>query len=139
MPRPSIEACEGLRGLSRPFPKKSQRKRPLRYTERMDMERNMQFIVEHLAKLTASAEKHDERIVELQALAGQHDEQIAKLEASVSTVADLVGRLAQAEIRLVERMDGHEVRLQSLESKMAQFLERMDRFIQGLEGNGHKP
>jgi len=39
---------------------------------------------------------------------------------------------------LAARTDGHETRLQSLESKMTQFLERIDRFIQGLEGDGHK-
>ena len=35
-------------------------------------------------------------------------------------------------------MQGHEARLGSLETKMTQFLERMDRFIQGFEGDGHK-
>ncbi|MGH9354667.1 MAG: hypothetical protein ACRD10_00880 [Terriglobia bacterium] len=52
-------------------------------------------------------------------------------------MTDLVGRLAQAEIRLIERMDGQETRRQSLESNMSKFFERMDRFVQGLEGNGH--
>ena len=36
-------------------------------------------------------------------------------------------------------MQGHEARLGSLETKTTQLFERMDRFIQGLEGNGHKP
>lgn len=98
----------------------------------------MQFIIGHQGRLTASVQKHDE--------------QIAKLEKSVATVTDSVGGLARAEIRLVERMDapaqrtdtlaerpdGKETRLQSPETKWTQFLERMDRFIQGLEGNGHQ-
>ena len=78
----------------------------------------MQFIIEHQAKLTASAEKHDEQI---------------------AGVTDLVGRLAQAEIRLVERMEKLEDSQQEMHSSMARLFERMDRFIQGLEGNGRKP
>jgi hypothetical protein len=35
-------------------------------------------------------------------------------------------------------MQGHEARLSSLETKAAQLFERMDGFIQGLEGDGHK-
>ena len=102
----------------------------------MDIERTMQFIVEQQAQFWASVQKHDE--------------QIAKHEAAIATLTDLVGRLAQAEIHLTEEMRGHaarlteqmqgqEARLTSLETKTTQFLERMDRFIQGLEGNGHKP
>jgi hypothetical protein len=90
----------------------------------------------------------------------KHDEQIAHNSVQIATLTDLVGRLAQAEIRLVEemrgnearlaeqmqrheartaeQMQGHEARLGSLETKMTQFLDRMDRFIQGFEGNGHK-
>ncbi len=104
----------------------------------MDIEKAIQFILEHEARHAAAIQKHDEAMAKLEGLIGKHDERLTRLEASVSTVTDLVGRLAQAEIRLVERMDGHEIRLQSLETKMAQLFERMDRFIQGLEGNGRK-
>jgi L-serine deaminase len=51
----------------------------------------------------------------------------------------LVGRLAQAEIRLVERMEKSESSQQEMRAAMARLFERMDRFIQGLEGDGHKP
>jgi chromosome segregation ATPase len=112
----------------------------------MDIERTMQFILEQQARLEASAQMHDERI--------------AKNSEQIATLTELVGRLAQSEIRLVEemrgnearlaeqmqrheartaeQMQGHEARLGSLETKMTQFLDRMDRFIQGFEGNGHK-
>ena len=119
----------------------------------MDIERTMQFIVEQQAQFWASAQKHDQQIAELKAGMAKQDEQIA-------AVTGLVGRLAQAEIRLVERMEGQEARLASLETKTTQLFDRMqgqearlasletkttqlferlDRFIQGLEGNGHKP
>ena len=116
----------------------------------MDIERTMQFIVEQQAQFWASVQKHDQQIAELKAGMVKHDEQIAKNSEQIATLTDLVGRLAQAEIRLVERiqgqearlgeqMQGHEARLASLETKATQLFERMDRFIQGLEGNGHKP
>ena len=111
----------------------------------MDLERTMEFIVEQQAQLTASIQKHDEQIAALTASVQRHDaqianlgEQIADLGEKVATVTDLVGRLAQAEIRIAEQMQGHEARLGSLETKMTQFLDRMDRFIQGFEGDGHK-
>jgi chromosome segregation ATPase len=105
----------------------------------MDIERTMQFIVDQQAQFWASVQKHDEQIAELRASAAKHDEQIAKNNEQIATLTDLVGRLAQAEIRLVERMQGQEARLASLETKTTQLFERMDRFIRGLEGNGHKP
>jgi len=109
----------------------------------MDLERTMEFIVEQQAQLTASAQKRDEQIA-------KHDEQIAKHSEQIASLTDLVGRLAQAEIRLVERMEKMESslveRMEKLEGSQAEMraamtrlFERMDRFIQGLEGNGHKP
>jgi CO/xanthine dehydrogenase FAD-binding subunit len=56
----------------------------------MDIEQTMEFILRTQAKHEAAIQKHDE--------------QIAELRSSVATLSDLVGRLAQAEIRLVERM-----------------------------------
>jgi ABC-type transporter Mla subunit MlaD len=109
----------------------------------MDIERTMQFIVEQQAQFWASVQKHDEQIAltsqqiaELKAGMAKHDEQIAKSGEQIAILTDLVGRLAQAEIRSFEQT---QARLASLEMKTTQFFERMDRFIQGLEGNGHKP
>ncbi len=113
----------------------------------------MQFIVEQQAQFWASVQKHDAQIAELRAAAAKNDEQIAKNAEQIgkneeqigkhaeqtATLTDLVGRLANAEIRLAELTQGHEARLASLETKTTQLFERMDRFIQGLEGNGHKP
>jgi uncharacterized protein (DUF3084 family) len=97
----------------------------------MDIERTMQFILDSQARLEASAQRHDENLAALMASVQKHDEQIGVL-------TNLVGRLAQAEIRIAEQMQGQEARLGSLETKMTQFLDRMDRFIQGMEGNGQK-
>ena len=104
----------------------------------MDIERTMQFIVEQQAQFWTSVQKHDEQVA-------KNDQQIAVLttsmqkhDAAIATLTDLVGRLAQAEIRIAEQLQGHEARLASLETKTTQLFERMDRFIQGLEGNGHE-
>ena len=57
----------------------------------MDIEKTMEFILGVQARLEVSAQQHEERF--------------AKLESSVAALTDLVGRLAQAEIRLVQRME----------------------------------
>jgi chromosome segregation ATPase len=112
----------------------------------MDIERTMQYIVEQQAQFWASVQKHDEEIAAMRATAAKHDEQIAKNgeqiaknSEQIATLTDLVGRLAQAEIRIAEQMQGQEARLTSLETQAKQLFERMDHFIKGLEGNGHKP
>lgn len=51
----------------------------------------MEFILNAQARLEASAEQHEGRI--------------ARLESSMATATDLNGRLAQAEIRVAERME----------------------------------
>jgi peptidoglycan hydrolase CwlO-like protein len=81
----------------------------------MDIERTMQFILDAQARL--------------QATASQHDEHLAKLETSVSTLTDLVGRLAQAEIRLVERMDRLTERMDRLAESQAHTDQRLDVLI----------
>ena len=64
----------------------------------MDIEKTMEFILGVQARLEASVQIHDERIAKLES-------SLVELKTSVATVTDLVGRLAQAEIRLVERVD----------------------------------
>jgi hypothetical protein len=58
------------------------------YTPAMDIEQTMRFILDTQAKLEASAQMHDERT--------------AKLKTSMATAADLISRLAKAELRHVE-------------------------------------
>ncbi len=98
----------------------------------------MQFMLGHQAKLDALVERNAEEIAELKVIAAKHDEQI-------TAVTDLVGRLAQAEIRLVDRMEGltdrvqgQEERLQSLETASTRFFESIERYFRGLGGNGQK-
>jgi dynactin complex subunit len=105
----------------------------------MDIERTMQFIVEQQAQFWASVQKHDEEIAKNNEQIAKNSEQIGKNSEHIATLTNLVGRLAQAEIRIAEQMQGQEARLTSMETQAKQLFERMDRFIKGLEGNGHKP
>ncbi len=99
----------------------------------------MEFILAVQARLEASAEKHDERLARIEASAQGHEERLAKLESSVATVTDLVGRLAQAEIRLVERMDTGFQELRDLHADTADKLNALITTVDKLvRGNGHK-
>ena len=98
----------------------------------MDIEKTMEFILSVQARLEASAQGHEERL--------------KKLESSVATVTDLVGRVAQAEIRLVERMEGMGQRmeagfkeLRSLHADTEYKLNALIAAVDKLVGrNGHK-
>ncbi len=112
----------------------------------MDIEKTMEFILSTQARLEASAAAHDERLARLEASNQLHSEQIAELKSSVASVTDLVGRLAQAEIRLVERMEGIGERMTSgfhdlrelhadTESKLNALIDTVDKLIRH---DGHR-
>jgi peptidoglycan hydrolase CwlO-like protein len=105
----------------------------------MDIEKTMEFILTTQARLEASAAAHDERLARLGASVQKHDEQIAKIESSVASLTDLVGRLAQAEITLAERMtDGfRELRElhASTEYKLNSLIDTVDKLVRR---NGRK-
>ena len=98
----------------------------------MDIEKTMEFILSTQARVEASIEK-------LEASARGHEERITKLETSMATVTDLVGRLAQAQIQTVERMDSgfRELKeaLISTDYKLNALIETVDKLV---HRNGHK-
>ena len=104
----------------------------------MDIEKTMQFILDVQARLEASAQQHDDRLARLEVLAHGHEERFAKLESSVAAAADLVGRLAQAEIRLVERMDAGFQQIREVQSnteyKLNALIDTVDKLARR---NGH--
>lgn len=105
----------------------------------MDIEKTMEFILSVQARLEASAAAHDERLAKLEASAQGHEERLKKLETSVAAVTDLVGRVAQAETRLVERMDTGFQELRELhadtEGKLNALIVTVDKLVRR---NGHK-
>jgi hypothetical protein len=97
----------------------------------MDIEKTMQFILDMQAKLEASAAGHEDRIAKLES-------SVAALTSSVATVTDLVGRVAQAEIRLVERMDSGFQKLTELHADTEYKLNALITTVDKLVGrNGH--
>ncbi len=98
----------------------------------MDIEKTMEFILGVQAKLEASVHEHDERLLRIEASIQKHDEQIA-------TVADLVGRAAQAEIHLAERMEAGFQQLReiqaSTEYKLNALIDTVDKLVRR---NGHE-
>jgi uncharacterized coiled-coil protein SlyX len=98
----------------------------------MDVEKTMQFILETQARLEASAAGHEERI--------------AKLENSMTTVTNYLGELAQAEVRLSQRMDGMAERMEAgfqelrqlhadTEYKLNSLIDTVDKLVRR---NGHE-
>jgi hypothetical protein len=89
------------------------------------IEETVEFILGVQARLEASVQKHDE--------------QIATLGSSVATLTDLVGPLAQAEIRLTERMAAGFQGLRELQAnteyKLNALIDTVDRLVRR---NGHK-
>lgn len=57
----------------------------------MDVEKPVEFILDAQARLEASAQQHKERTT--------------RRESSMAAATDLIGRFAQAEIRLAERTE----------------------------------
>jgi hypothetical protein len=105
----------------------------------MDIEKTMEFILSVQARLEASAQKRDEQMAKHDEQISNHSEQIAKLESSIASVTDLVGRLAQTEIRSAERMTTGFQTLRELhantESKLNALIDTVDKLVRS---NGHK-
>lgn len=103
----------------------------LNYLE-MDVEKTMEFILAVQSRLESSVEKHAHLIA-------KHDEQIAKLEHSMTALSDLVGRLAQSEIHLVERVENGFKEMRALqadtEGKLNALISTVDKLVRR---NGHK-
>lgn len=99
----------------------------------MDIEKTMEFILSVQARLEASAQKHDEMLAKHDEILAKHDEQIGRLESSVATLTDLVGRLAQAQIRAVEQMTAGFAEVRGLyadtDSKLNTLLDTVDKLV----------
>jgi len=99
----------------------------------MNIEQTVEFILSAQANLGASAQKHDEQISRLESSVARLESSVARLESSVATVTDLVGRVAQAQIRLLENTQAafREVReiQANTEYKLNALIETVDKLI----------
>ncbi len=73
-----------------------------------------------------------------------HDHQVAegvmlhRVENNLDRLEAMVEKNTQAIEKLAEIAESHESRLQVMQAAMTALFERMDRFIRGLESDGHK-
>ncbi len=104
------------------------------YTDAMDIEKTMQFMLDMQAKHEAWLQKHEEAFTRIDAALEAGAARAAKLESSIATLTDLVGRVAQAEIRLGEQiLDLKQVQAAS-EYKLNALIETVDKLARR---NGH--
>jgi hypothetical protein len=66
------------------------------------------------------------------------EERLTRIEEAMLVNASLMNRLEQNMDRLEQKAEAHEDGIAELRAFQAAVLERMDRFIRGLESNGHK-
>ena len=71
----------------------------------MDVEKTMQFILDMQAKHEAAIARHDEEMAELRASSAKHDEQIGKNAEQIGQLADLVKRIASANLVMADRLN----------------------------------
>ena len=108
----------------------------------MDVERTMQFILDMQAKQAASLEEFQARQA---ASLKEHREWLGRHDAQIAEVTGLIARLAQAEIRLVDRINDSERRIEemrraaeqrdaALDEKLGILIDIVDKIIRR---NGH--
>ncbi len=92
-----------------------------------EIERPIQFILQHEAAVFA-------RIDRLSEGAERHEEDIARHQKEISQLTDLVGRLAQGEIHLVQRMDALATTHRETEERLNVLIVTVERYIEGRDG-----
>ncbi|HET9179391.1 MAG TPA: hypothetical protein VFQ24_13625 [Terriglobia bacterium] len=109
------------------------------------MEKAMQFMLDMQAKHEGwlqrheeAMKRHEEAINRIDAALEAGAARAAQLDSSVATVTDLVGRLAQTEIRLAERMESGFRDLRDAQAaseyKLNALIETVDKLVRR---NGH--
>jgi chromosome segregation ATPase len=93
-----------------------------------EIERTIQFILQHEAEVFA-------RIDRLSSTVERHEQAIERHDREISQVTDLVGRLAQAEIRLVERMDGLAAAHKETDERLNALIVTVERYIASRNGD----
>lgn len=98
----------------------------------MDVEKTIEFILATQARIEASVEKHTEMLA-------KHDEMLAKHDQAIATLTELVGRVAQAQMRAVEQMTTGFKEFRALlaesDSKLNALIDTVDKLVRR---NGNK-
>jgi chromosome segregation ATPase len=93
-----------------------------------EIDRTIQFILQHEAQVFA-------RIDRLSSTVERHEQAIERHDREISQLTNLVGRLAQAEIHLVERMDALAAAHKETDERLNALIVTVERYIAGRDGN----
>jgi len=92
-----------------------------------ELERTIQFILQHEAEVFG-------RIDRLGSTVEHHEQALERHDKEISQLTDLVGRLAQAEIHLVERMDAMAGAHNKTDERLNALIVTVERYIAGRNG-----
>ena len=93
----------------------------------MDVEKTMEFLLEHHARFAADMEELKERVKEHDRVLSRHNDQIAQ-------VTDLVGRVAQANLILNQRVVDVTGELGNLSGRLDALIVVVEKYL--TRGNG---
>jgi predicted nuclease with TOPRIM domain len=93
-----------------------------------EIERTIQFILQHKAEVFARIDRLGSTVEQNQQAIERHDKEISRL-------TNLVGRLAQAEIHLVERMDALAGAHKETDERLNALIVTVERYIAGRNGD----
>ena len=93
----------------------------------MDVEKTMEFLLEHHARFAADMEELKERVKEHDRVLARHNDQIAQ-------VTDLVGRVAQANLALNQRVVDVTGELGNLSGRLDALIVVVEKYL--TRGNG---
>jgi phage-related minor tail protein len=93
----------------------------------MDVEKTMEFLLEHHARFAADMEELKERVKEHDRVLARHNDQIAQ-------VTDLVGRVAQANLILNQRVVDVTGELGNLSGRLDALIVVVEKYL--TRGNG---
>ena len=107
-------------------------------------------ISRQIAQNSEQIRKHDEQLDKISRQIAENAKQIHQHDQQIASLTDLLGLLAQAETRLNQRLESTERRWeervlkmdssqQEMREALTKLLDRLDRLIQGRDGNGHHP
>ncbi|MGH9355164.1 MAG: hypothetical protein ACRD10_03455 [Terriglobia bacterium] len=92
-----------------------------------------------LKKLVGNQVVQGELLSRLEQVVARNTEAIAQNTEAIGQVAQATSRVAEVTARLAESAAATNGRMDVMQAAMERLFEHIDRFIRGLEGNGHRP
>jgi chromosome segregation ATPase len=100
-----------------------------------EIERTIEFILQHEAEVFARIDRLGSTMEQNEQAITRHEQAIERHDREISQLTDLVGRLAQAEIHLVERMDTLAGAHKETDERLNALIVTVERYIAGRNGD----